>query len=76
MGVGEGLPPLRTRKRFPRGSLSGFPGVRLLMLGSDIAFCYNNFFSGHPMAGGSSWARDQTHATAVTRATAVTVPDP
>ena len=28
------------------------------------------------MACGSVWAKDQTHATAVTQATAVTVPDP
>ena len=39
---------------------------------------------GYPIGGGgatltacgSVWAKDQTHATAVTQATAVTVPDP
>ena len=33
-------------------------------------------FLATPVACGSSWARDQTHATAVTTATLVTTPDP
>ena len=34
------------------------------------------FFFSAPMADRNSWARDPTCATAVTRAAAVTVPDP
>ena len=34
------------------------------------------FFFAVPMACRNSWARDQTHTTAVTGATAVTMPDP
>ena len=34
------------------------------------------FFLATPVACSSSWARDQTHATAVARATAVTMPEP
>ena len=37
---------------------------------------FHLFFLAAPMAHVSSWASDQTRATAVTQATAVTTPDP
>ena len=38
--------------------------------------CISFFLFVGPMARGRSWARDETHTAAVTRATAMTTPDP
>ena len=52
-----------TKVRFPLDSMTYFQHLRF-------------FFLATPSACGSSWARDQTHATAITRATAVIIPEP
>lgn len=44
----------------------------LRILGCCVSFC----FLALPVAGRRFWARDQTHATAVTQATAGTTPSP
>ena len=47
---------------------------KVFSFGPDLFFFF--FFFAMPTSCGSSWTRDQTHATTATQATAMTIPDP
>ena len=57
-------------------SLDICPGMGLLDHTVTLRVSSFFFFLAVPMAWVSSWARDQTHAVGVTRATAMTLLDP
>ena len=57
---------------FIRFTLATFHAVHHSLLNTVFFFFFFFFFWAVPVARGSSQARDQTHTTAVTRATAIT----